>query len=245
MVRVYCAGVAQMVEQRIRNAKVEGSIPFTGTIHARMESAVSIRAPLTGPARWGAIFLLLALFISPLGDAMAVEEPKYEVISAEGPFEHRRYAGYLIAETELSGDFDVASRTGFRRVAGYIFGDNQAPSGESRKIAMTAPVTVEPKRDGWRLHFVMPSEESLETLPKPNNPNVKIRRVPEHQMASVRFSGWTTESAVQEQTEKLRAWMKTSGLVEGGAPQVARYNDPFTLPWRRRNEILIPLKPAP
>ena len=25
------AGVAQMVEQRIRNAKVEGSIPFTGT----------------------------------------------------------------------------------------------------------------------------------------------------------------------------------------------------------------------
>ncbi|MFM1827672.1 MAG: hypothetical protein RLY67_1053, partial [Pseudomonadota bacterium] len=28
------AGVAQMVEQRIRNAKVEGSIPFTGTILA-------------------------------------------------------------------------------------------------------------------------------------------------------------------------------------------------------------------
>ena len=27
------AGVAKMVEQRIRNAKVEGSIPFTGTIH--------------------------------------------------------------------------------------------------------------------------------------------------------------------------------------------------------------------
>ncbi len=26
-----CAGVAQLVEQRIRNAKVEGSIPFTGT----------------------------------------------------------------------------------------------------------------------------------------------------------------------------------------------------------------------
>ncbi|MFM1928611.1 MAG: hypothetical protein RIR28_1194, partial [Pseudomonadota bacterium] len=28
---LHCAGVAQMVEQRIRNAKVEGSIPFTGT----------------------------------------------------------------------------------------------------------------------------------------------------------------------------------------------------------------------
>ncbi len=27
-----CAGVAQSVEQRIRNAKVGGSIPFSGTI---------------------------------------------------------------------------------------------------------------------------------------------------------------------------------------------------------------------
>jgi hypothetical protein len=62
-------------------------------------------------------------------------------------------------------------------------------------------------------------------------------------MASVRFSGWTTESAVAEETAKLRAWIKTNGMVESGPPQVARYNDPFTLPWRRRNEILIPLGP--
>lgn len=186
---------------------------------------------------------LLTLFIFPLGSAMAIEEPKYQVLAAEGPFEQRLYTGYLIAETELPGDFDSASRAGFRRVAGYIFGDNQASSGESRKIAMTAPVTVEPKSDGWRLHFVMPSSESLETLPKPNNPSVKIRRVPEHRMASVRFSGWTTESAVAEETAKLRAWIKTNGMVESGPPQVARYNDPFTLPWRRRNEILIPLGP--
>jgi hypothetical protein len=210
-----------------------------------MAPLVHMRAPRVDPARWGVLLLLLALFFSPLGDAMAVEEPKYQVISAEGPFEHRRYSGYLVAETELSGDFDSASRTGFRRVAGYIFGDNQAPSGESRKIAMTAPVTVEPKGDGWRLHFVMPSGEGLETLPKPNNPNVRIRKVPEHQMAAVLFSGWTTDSAVQEQTERLRTWIKANGLSEGGAPQVARYNDPFTLPWRRRNEILIPLSVAP
>jgi len=66
---------------------------------------------------------LLTLLILPLGSAMAIEEPKYQVLSAEGPFEHRLYSGYLIAETELPGDFDSASRAGFRRVAGYIFGD--------------------------------------------------------------------------------------------------------------------------
>jgi hypothetical protein len=185
---------------------------------------------------------VLGLFIFTLGAAMAIEEPKYQVLLAEGPFEHRLYKGFVVAETELMGDFDSASRTGFRRVAGYIFGDNLAPTGESRKIAMTAPVTVEPKEEGWRLHFVMPSQEGLATLPKPNNPDVKIREVPAHEVASVRFSGWTTEAAINEQTEKLREWIKARDLVEQGPTQVARYNDPFTLPWRRRNEILIPVQ---
>lgn len=182
---------------------------------------------------------VLGLFIFPLGAAMAIEEPKYQVLLAEGPFDHRLYKAFVVAETELVGDFDSASRTGFRRVAGYIFGDNLAPTGESRKITMTAPVTVEPKEEGWRLHFVMPSQEGLTTLPKPNNPEVKIREVPAHEVAAVRFSGWTTEAAIKEQTAKLREWMKARGLDEQGPAQVARYNDPFTLPWRRRNEILI------
>jgi hypothetical protein len=176
---------------------------------------------------------------------MAIEEPKYQVLLTDGPFEHRLYAGFVVAETELSGDFDSASRNGFRRVAGYIFGDNQADSGDSRKIAMTAPVTVEPKDDGWRLHFVMPSSEDIASLPKPTDPSVKIRKVPPHEAASVRFSGWTTESAIADQTEKLRAWLEARGLVEKGPPQVARYNDPFTLPWRRRNEILISVQKSP
>ena len=189
------------------------------------------------PGRVALFFV--GLFVLTLGSAMAIEEPKYEVLLTDGPFEHRLYAGFVVAETELSGDFDSASRNGFRRVAGYIFGGNQADSGDSRKIAMTAPVTVEPKDDGWRLHFVMPSSEDIASLPKPTDPSVKIRKVPPHEAASVRFSGWTTESAIADQTAKLRAWLEARGLVEKGPPQVARYNDPFTLPWRRRNEILI------
>ena len=185
------------------------------------------------------VFLLLLASYA----AMAVEEPKYRVILNDPPFEHRAYEGFVVAETLLTGDFNSASRDGFRRVAGFIFGDNAAQSGDSRKIAMTAPVTVEPQKDGWRLHFVMPSAETLSTLPSPNNPAVRLRAVDPHQMAVVRFSGWTTQSAIEEQTKKLEQWMAMQKLAPAGPPQVARYNDPFTLPWRRRNEVMVPVAP--
>jgi hypothetical protein len=104
---------------------------------------------------------------------------------------------------------------------------------------MTAPVTVTPIPSGWRLHFVMPSQEKLDTLPKPINSQVAIRRVADHEMVSIRFSGWATAAAIKENTDRLTEWALSRQLTVVGTPQVARYNDPFTLPWRRRNEILI------
>jgi hypothetical protein len=108
---------------------------------------------------------------------------------------------------------------------------------------MTAPVTVEPKEGGWRLHFVMPSNESLDTLPQPRNPEVIVRQVPAQDVVAIRFSGWTTEASIESHTVRLQAWMAQRNLKAASSPQVARYNDPFTLPWRRRNEILIPVTP--
>ena len=170
---------------------------------------------------------------------MAIEEPAYQVLVSDAPFEHRRYAGFVVAETILSGDFDSASQTGFRRIASYIFGDNTADAGKSRKITMTAPVTVSPAESGWKLHFVMPSQEQLDTLPRPNNAQINLRKVNEHEVVAIRFSGWTTAKSIRDNTEKLQQWANARQINLTGVPQVARYNDPFTLPWRRRNEILI------
>jgi hypothetical protein len=193
--------------------------------------------------RW--LFSLLSplLFLFS-GAAMAVEEPRYTVLVSEPPFEVRRYAAFTVAQTQITGDFDAASRNGFRRIASYIFGDNvQAEVGAQRKISMTAPVTVTPETDGWRVHFVMPSAESMQTLPKPLNPQIQLRPVPEHDTAAVRFSGLTTQASIQEQTERLRAWAQARQIRLSPTPQIARYDDPFTLPWNRRNEILIDLMP--
>jgi hypothetical protein len=178
--------------------------------------------------------------------AMAIEEPPYTVLVSDPPFEVRRYAGFVVAQTQVSGDFDAASRGGFRRIAAYIFGDNlQAGLGAERKISMTAPVTVVPENEGWRVHFVMPSTESVQTLPQPLNPQIQLRPVPEHDVAAVRFGGFTTQASIQAQTERLRAWAQARQLKLklNATAQIARYDDPFTLPWNRRNEILIDLSP--
>jgi hypothetical protein len=189
--------------------------------------------------RW--LLPLLFLFCEA---AMAVEEPRYTVLTAEPPFEVRRYAAFTVAQTQISGDFEAASGSGFRRIAAYIFGDNlQAQSGAQRKIAMTAPVTVIPENQGWRVHFVMPSEESVQTLPQPLNPQIQLRLVPEHEVVAVRFSGWVTQASMREQTERLRAWAQAQNLKLSPTAQMARYDNPFTLPWNRRNEILIDLLP--
>lgn len=175
---------------------------------------------------------------------MAIEEPRYSVLVSEPPFELRRYPAFVVAQTQLDGDFDAASRSGFRRIAAYIFGDNiQAGAGTQRKISMTAPVTVTPEDQGWRMHFVMPSAESMQTLPQPVNPQVQLRQVPEHDVVSVRFGGFTTQASIQTHTEQLRAWAQAKNLRLSPTAQVARYDDPFTLPWNRRNEILIDLLP--
>ena len=210
---------------------------------------------------------------------MATEEPKFEVLSQHGKIELRRYPAFVVAETTVDGDMDAASGKGFRAIADYIFGNNQAvsPSSDaaSEKIAMTAPVTMEPVAapsqkiamtapvameplvsqaadsnsmpamqgaKQWRMHFVMPSQYTLASLPTPNNPAVRLRPVPAKTWAVLSYSGFNTESKIQQKTDELVAWLGTQKIRTIGSPQLARYNPPWTLPMFRRNEIMLEIE---
>ena len=214
---------------------------------------------------------LLVIGLTSGSMAMAVEEPKFEVTVKDGNCEVRRYAPVIVAETYVEGDMDAASRKGFKLIADYIFGNNQlaGTAGEkaSQKIAMTAPVTAEPvsgkiamtapatvepvaaadvssmaSATQWRIHFVMPGQYSMQTLPKPNNEAVKLRAMPASTFAVLSYSGFNTASRVQEKTDELALWMKSKNLEIVGAPQLARYDPPWTLPMWRRNEIQMEIK---
>ena len=190
------------------------------------------------------------------GSAMAIEEPEYAVERKTDRFEIRQYRPLIVAETFVDGDLDDASNAGFRRIASYIFGDNQsaravdgqAAGSAKETIAMTAPVTVEPQSlvaskamdaKRWRIHFVMPKQYSMASLPRPNNPLVTLREVPSKRYAVLSFSGFTGAEKSQTLTEELVAWAKAQGLSPVASPQMARYDPPWRLPFFRRNEILL------
>lgn len=192
------------------------------------------------------------LFVS--GAAMAaVEEPDYTLISQSENFELRRYAPQLVAQTFVSGDQKEASNKGFKVLADFIFGNNTAPTGGSSEISMTAPVKMQPSQeiamtapvsmqqtDGkWRVRFVMPSKYTMQTLPKPNNPEVEIVQVPAQKYGVIEFSGLTGSDKVEEKTEQLKTWMKNQNLTLTGDAELARYDEPWTLPFLRRNEVMI------
>jgi hypothetical protein len=190
--------------------------------------------------------------------AMATEEPKFDLIEKSGDFELRSYKPMIVAETYVAGSLSEASNAGFRLIAGYIFGGNKSRQGSTpekiamtapvtleqspQKIAMTVPVVVESKGNRWRVHFVMPAGYTLNSLPIPDDPRVSLREVTEQKTAVIVFSGLAGEDKVKDKTEVLFDWIKSKGLDATSTPQLARYNPPWTLPFLRRNEILINIK---
>jgi hypothetical protein len=182
----------------------------------------------------------------------AIEEPKYSVVRQYDGFEIREYAPYLVAEVVVPGPSEEAGNQGFRILAGYIFGKNKgerkiamtAPVAQApapAKIEMTAPVTQTAASGGYVVQFAMPSEYTLETLPEPLDPQVKLKEVPAGRFAVIRYSGTWSERNYVEHLEKLERGVEAAGLRTTGSPIYSRYNAPF-VPWfMRRNEIWLKL----
>ncbi|MFT7507537.1 MAG: hypothetical protein ACI92I_000697 [Acidimicrobiales bacterium] len=204
----------------------------------------------------GLAFVTL-LFIWAVGSYIVVrnlEEPKFTVLEHKNGYDIREYEPYIIAETDVTGNYEEASSNGFRIIGDYIFGNNTSRSSiamtapvleskSSEKIAMTVPVIDTKKDAGSRtISFVLPSEYTLETLPMPNNPQVTITQVDSRKVAVLSFTWYPTAKRVENKKKELLALIEKDGLEVDGEIQVARYNPPLSMPLVLRNEIIIPVK---
>ena len=196
---------------------------------------------------------LILFFILITNQLMATEEPEFTVLFQEGNLEIREYEPRIIAHVKTTGNFDDASSKGFKMLADFIFGNNTinntskkismtAPvsaSLSSKKISMTAPVIAENNSNEWSIAFVMPKEFTIETLPVPNNQNIRITALPKEKFAVIVFSGLVRESSYDKKVNLLNEFIKKNKLTPLSTIQIARYNPPWTLPFFRRNELLI------
>ncbi|OBF16757.1 heme-binding protein [Mycobacterium sp. ACS4331] len=194
-------------------------------------------------------------FVEGLGGIVGIrvgtEEPLYVAEPLGSGVEIRRYGPRIAAETTVLEDEDQARNTGFRRLAGYIFGGNSrqtsiamtAPVAQSsEKIAMTAPVAqARDPQGGSVIRFFMPAKWSLQTLPTPNDDQVRLVEVPAETYAVLRYTGDRSPAAVTERTDELLNILRNKGIKTTGEAVSWFYDPPWTIPWRRRNEVAVPV----
>lgn len=162
------------------------------------------------------------------------------------------YPSMLFAEVEIPGPRKQAIREGFKILANYIFGNNisvkicektTSPKDEfSEKIAMTAPVIQEKHDNHWKVRFSMPKKYTLETLPRPCSKKIHIVSYPPKKFAVIRFSGFMNDKNIEQRTLELRTYILSKKFKPIGEVILAFYNPPWTLPFLRRNEILIEIQ---
>ena len=187
---------------------------------------------------------------SVVGIRSGTPEPAYTVTARVGIVEIRQYGPRIAAETAVEANEDAARYTGFRRLAGYIFGANKAktqiaktaPVAVNQTIAMTAPVAQARDAAGrWVIRFFMPANWTMETLPIPNDPSVHLIMVPSETIAVLGFSGDRGPDAVKAREKDLLQRLAGTPWRAVGEPVAWFYDPPWTLPWLRRNEVAVPV----
>ncbi len=203
-----------------------------------------------------ALLTVLNAGCSVVGIRDGTEEPKYSVVDRVGDIEIREYGPQIAAETTIDADETAARSAGFRRLAGYIFGANKGNAkiamtvpvaqsqgtSASEKIAMTAPVSQSRDAAGrWVIRFMMPASFTMETLPTPNDPSIRLVQVAPETLGVLRFTGLTGVDAVAERRQALLASLQAGAWKPSGTPVTWFYDPPWTLPFLRRNEVAVPV----
>ena len=194
-----------------------------------------------------------------------LETPKYDVIVKRTNFEIRTYEQFAVCSVKMNAprpdqstsntDRKVSQpqlpgASSFGALAGYLFGKNQ----EQTAMKMTTPVLTSGTGQDKEMAFVLPSEywkeDTLQTAPTPlENSLVELKTDGGGERAVIMFGGFANSKDVEKRKKELMGYVEQEkgwNVKEGAEEEmtIAQYNDPFTSPWKRRNEVSIPVQQA-
>ena len=194
-----------------------------------------------------ALVLIVGVLAGPV--MSNVEKPDYKVVQSEQNIEIMQYKPMIFAEVEIDGNRKDAIRDVFRLLADYIFGNNTVAQNismtapvqqkENQKIATTTPVQQQLEGKSWQISFVMPSKYSMDSLPVPNNNRVRLKEILTKKFVVIEFSGTNSNENLSENENRLMNYVQDNQIKIIGSPKYAYYNAPWTLPFLRRNEVMI------
>ncbi len=184
--------------------------------------------------------------------AWSMNEPDYRSVRPMDGYTLREYPVLLAAQVSIRGSREVAMREGTTILSQYIHGDNTrqeaiaiaAPAGvepgpESQRIALTAPVTLQEKNGAFLVSYLLPSSYTIVTLPRPNNPEIRIVQIPSVTVAARTWYGSNDLDRQKAEEQRLRELLARDKRVILSAARVAQYS-PAWAPWfMQRNEILL------
>lgn len=188
------------------------------------------------------VALLLWVIISYVIE-QRTEELKYELLESDKEYEIRKYSDYIVAETNVEGEFVESGNEAFGVLAGYIFGGNE----KQESIAMTTPVISDPGsetiamttpviKDENKYAFVMPAKYTLETLPKPKDSRVIIKKGEPMKVAVLKFSGFFNDKNYDQHKEELKTYLERDGLKYSRIIS-AGHSPPWTPFFMKRLEV--------
>ena len=155
--------------------------------------------------------------------------PAYTVVEAlSSNIEIRQYEDQTWISAAQNGD-----NASFMVLASYIFGRNK----EEQQVAMTAPVITDE-----RMSFILPEGLTPEEAPTPDGQSIDFTRVTARRLATLQFSWLTTTERVEAKTRMLLEALEVKGIETVGRPFLMRYNDPWTPPFMRRNEVAVEVR---
>lgn len=189
-----------------------------------------------------------------------LETPEYDVIASRSQWEVRKYTDFAVCSTAMTrpvaeGTSDrplrapsMPSAGAFQALASYIFGKNQ----QQQKMAMTTPVITAGVGDARRMAFVLPSASS-NAPPTPVDGAVKLegnggpmQLERSDAVAVLWFGGYCGSAEVASRKVALLELVKSDDEFDlfdpADEPLVLQYNDPFTPPWARRNEVAVAVR---
>lgn len=186
----------------------------------------------------GIFFLgFIAIQIFAIKEQRSIETYNFKVSKKYEFFEIRNYEASLFTSVQLSeNNFKNASGKGFSILARYIFGGNK----KNEKIAMTSPVAMT-LEDSIKMMFLVPKKFNKESLPEPNQSQIKFEEIPEKTVAAIRFGGWANDKKIKKYKQKLMILLDEQGITHNNKFYFLGYNAPYET-YNRRNEVIVELK---